>query len=387
MKKRKQNLYIISIDASKAFDKVSRTILWLRLHKMDINFTLIYCLMKYYENFYIIIKNEIIYSELFQTKCGFKQGGPISPNLYKLYSEVIATTIDKLDIGIVLGKLKINILMYADDIIILADNTIDAQTMLDCVTEFGIASKIKFNPEKTNVMVVGNKTIPFRLKLCGKNIVLVDEIKYLGVMLNKQDKARAHINKRKQAAYASYNSLKTTGIINKYMDPISKMKLFNIYIRPILSYGLETLMINGDELKIYTRADGNLMKQMIGLPHTVKSTQLYDTFGINTPETNLIINKIKLFLRMQYNTYTDDIIVECLENNETDGLVGEIMNILGVNTNSLYEINEFAENYVNKTKLNQNDRRKSDEIKDLIQLVNTRNTYYIIHKLKLKLAY
>ncbi len=146
-------------------------------------------------------------------------------------------------------------------------------------------------------------------------------------------------------------------------------------------------MINGDELKIYTRADGNLMKQMIGLPHTVKSTQLYDTFGINTPETNLIINKIKLFLRMQYNTYTDDIIVECLENNETDGLVGEIMNILGVNTNSLYEINEFAENYVNKTKLNQNDRRKSDEIKDLIQLVNTRNTYYIIHKLKLKLAY
>ena len=122
------------------------------------------------------------------------------------------------------------------------------------------------------------------------------------------------------------------------MDPINKVKLFNIYIRPILSYGLETLTINGDELKINVRADGNLLKQMIGLPNTAKSTQIYDTFGRYNPETNIIINKIKLFLRMQSNSYTDYIIVECLENNETDGFIGEIMNILGVQTNSLYEI-------------------------------------------------
>ena len=67
-------------------------------------------------------------------------------------------------------------------------------------------------------------------------------IKYLGVMLKSNNKSKLHINKRKRAAYGS------TGILNKYMDLRSVIKLFSIYMRPILSYGMETMTMNGDEL-------------------------------------------------------------------------------------------------------------------------------------------
>lgn len=193
MKKRNQNLYVKSIDASKAFDKVARIILWLRLNDMSISFTLIYCLHNYYENFYIIIKNDMFYSKLFKTTCGFKQGGPISPDLYKLDSEIIAVTVDKMGVGIKVGRMLINIIMYADDIILVADNAVDAQTLLDAVTKFGFEIKIKFNPEKTNLMVCGARPMSFELKLCNKSIVLVDEIKYLGVMLKSNNKIQ-HIH-------------------------------------------------------------------------------------------------------------------------------------------------------------------------------------------------
>ena len=66
----------------------------------------------------------------------------------------------------------LNIIMYADDIILVADNAVDAQLLLDAVTKFGFESKIKFNPEKTSLMVCGSKSIPFELKLCNKSIVL-----------------------------------------------------------------------------------------------------------------------------------------------------------------------------------------------------------------------
>ena len=68
-------------------------------------------------------------------------------------------------------------------------------------------------------------------------------------------------------------------------------------------------------------------------------------FKIHKPETNLQMNKIKLFMRMQQNEYTDELIVECLENGELDGFVGEVKNLVGVNSNSLYEINEECERY------------------------------------------
>jgi hypothetical protein len=83
--------------------------------------------------------------------------------------------------------------MYADDIILVADNAVDAQTLLDAVTKFGFEIKIKFNPEKTNLMVCGARPMSFELKLCNKSIVLVDEIKYLGVMLKSNNKIQ-HIH-------------------------------------------------------------------------------------------------------------------------------------------------------------------------------------------------
>lgn len=93
-------------------------------------------------------------------------------------------------------------------------------------------------------------------------------------------------------------SLKSTGILNKYMDPRSVIKLFSIYMRPILSYGMETMTMNGDELGLYVRTEGNILKQMIGILHSSNSTKLYDMFNLHKPETSLQINKIKLFIRM-----------------------------------------------------------------------------------------
>jgi hypothetical protein len=39
-------------------------------------------------------------------------------------------------------------------------------------------------------------------------------------------------------------------IINDYMSTNVKMKLFKIYIKPLLTFGCETLDLNDDELKL-----------------------------------------------------------------------------------------------------------------------------------------
>ena len=56
--------------------------------------------MAYYENFYIIVNNDKDYGAPFLTTYGLKQGGPISPELYKVYSEQIAIVVTALKLGI-----------------------------------------------------------------------------------------------------------------------------------------------------------------------------------------------------------------------------------------------------------------------------------------------
>lgn len=107
----KTHTCIISIDASKAFDRVVRDKLWLLMLEMNFNPTLVLSIKNYYKQFHIIIQNDQEFSSLIPTTEGVKQGGSISPDLYKIYTEEIAITISSQPIGINIGKLIVDLIM------------------------------------------------------------------------------------------------------------------------------------------------------------------------------------------------------------------------------------------------------------------------------------
>ena len=51
--------------------------------------------------------------------------------------------------GTCLGNVKVNIIMYADDILVITDSKKQMQKALDIVTQYGELNFIKFNAEKT----------------------------------------------------------------------------------------------------------------------------------------------------------------------------------------------------------------------------------------------
>jgi hypothetical protein len=59
-------------------------------------------------------------SSIFITTIGVKQGGPLSPRLFAIYIEKVTEVIDESGLGIEVGTLKKIILLYADDIVLLA---------------------------------------------------------------------------------------------------------------------------------------------------------------------------------------------------------------------------------------------------------------------------
>ena len=70
----------------------------------------------------MLVQNGDEQSIIFTTTNGVRQGGIMSPKLYNIYSGQMIKTIKEIRTGVTIGKLNIGILMYADDLTLVADS-------------------------------------------------------------------------------------------------------------------------------------------------------------------------------------------------------------------------------------------------------------------------
>ena len=78
------------------------------------------------------------YSEVFRTKMGVRQGGVLSPKLFAIFVDDLLNELESTDLGIKVGRLWIAVIMYADDILLMAETK---EKMSD------LLKVIKFNPD------------------------------------------------------------------------------------------------------------------------------------------------------------------------------------------------------------------------------------------------
>jgi len=258
VKMKRKKMYATAIDASKAFDKVNRQLLWLMLFK-KVGFKLTMILRAYYSisKAYVTHMNEK--SSIFCTTIGVKQGGPLSPRLFAIYIEDIENVIDSTGIGIKIGAIFVNLLMYADDIILISETKVDMQVLIDLTEKFGIAREIKFNPEKTNFISVNDKSI-IRIKkylddistirMDNEIIAEVNELKYLGSYISNNLLNKYHLNERlRMTAVAVDTLVNSAGLYNDFQSVKVKVQLYKTYVRLVLLYGLETMVLGEGQMK------------------------------------------------------------------------------------------------------------------------------------------
>ena len=85
---------------------------------------------------------------------GVRQGCPMSPQLFGLYTEELAERLRRTGKGININGNCLNLLMYADDIVILSESKEDLQSLLDVIAGFGRDFDVKFTDEKSQVLVI-----------------------------------------------------------------------------------------------------------------------------------------------------------------------------------------------------------------------------------------
>ena len=123
---------VISVDAEKTFDKVQYPFMMKTLQKAGIEGTYLNIIKAIYDKptANIILNGEKL--KAFPLKSGTRQGCPLSPLLFNIVLEVLATAIraEKEIKGIQIGKEEVKLSLFADDMILYIENPKDSTRKL-----------------------------------------------------------------------------------------------------------------------------------------------------------------------------------------------------------------------------------------------------------------
>jgi hypothetical protein len=185
---KKEEVFCCFVDFRKAFDTVPRDKLWSRMEELGVPKHLRAAVHRMYEEVKAKIRTSAGISESFRSDIGVKQGCPLSPTLFGIY-------IDKLEEwlnsqggdGIHLGKFVIRLLLYADDLILIAKSTLGLQEHLCSLEHFCRRVGMQVNISKTKVVVFSNKRKHNQHKFYFEGNILEEfaDYKYLGIDFNR----------------------------------------------------------------------------------------------------------------------------------------------------------------------------------------------------------
>ena len=134
---------IISIDAGKAFDKVQHPLMIKTRSKMGIEGAVLNMVKAIYKKptANIILNGQKL--KAFSLRSGTRQGCPLSPLLFNIVSEVLATVIRQE------REIKVKLSLFVDDMIVYIESpTNTTKKLLDLISKFGKTAGFKVNIQK-----------------------------------------------------------------------------------------------------------------------------------------------------------------------------------------------------------------------------------------------
>ena len=246
----KGRVYVAFVDYTKAFDLIDRSSLWLKLIKNGVKGKILNVIHNMYNNAKSCVKSGNVRSEFFSCNVGVRQGENLSPVLFAIYLNDFSHAMSQSYSGLesLEGRmqeemdtlLKLYVLLYADDTIVMAESAEQLQKALDALNEYCNSWALTVNVSKTNIIIFSRGKVRKYPKfyLGQYEIKVVDDYVYLGVTFNYDGSFKKAIDKQIiQARKAMFALLSKTRALRLPFDIV--VELFNLCIVPILLYGAE----------------------------------------------------------------------------------------------------------------------------------------------------
>lgn len=244
---RRAHLFCCFVDFEKAYDSVQRLLLFKYLASLGISGHMLLILVQMYWRVQVRPKLGQELGAAFESTCGVRQGDPLSPLLFGLFIDrlegFLATEVPAA--GVELGGQLLRLLLYADDLALLAEDAQSLQRMLDALSRFCEANHLRVNVKKTEVVVFGASRwrpagsagpASHLWRYNGVAVPVSEQFKYLGITLHCTRGMSVAVDRLRaaglRAIWGMHGRCKRYGIVDFSM----RARLFRTLAEPILTY-------------------------------------------------------------------------------------------------------------------------------------------------------
>ena len=293
---RKNSTYLCFVDLSKAFDCVDRRLLYDRLKELNVNGSFMNNYIKGHVNNYYQLNVNNKKTEPIPSNVGVKQGAHESPAFFLSFIDPLLRLLEKSNAGVKLknGQL-VNVLAYADDIVLIAKTPEELQMMLNTLNKWCMSNRISVNVEKTNTMQIRSKNYSNFL-FNNETVLNVQQYKYLGIWFD--EKLNFDQNSKMVSGAGNRAWCYLINKIQTYRDfnIRSFSRLYEAMILPILNYGCE--IWNLKDYKCISDISNRAIRYFLGVHKFAPSLSLYGETGSCPISIHVNLSILRMYNRI-----------------------------------------------------------------------------------------
>ena len=292
--------YTCFVDMAKAFDRVNRDILFIKLANIGVSGNMLESIKTLYAECKASVNVNGSYTDFFNITAGVKQGDGISPTLFSIFIDNLVKGIKELDLGVEIDtNFQVSTLLFADDIVLIAPNEVNLQLMLDYLTKWCVENRMEVNINKTKIIhfrKTNSARTVFNFHLGNCPIDICDTYKYLGIILNEHLDYTETANALSESAGRAFSSL----IVNLYnkMDLLysSYTKVYETKLVPIMDYSSSVW-----GAKCYPKTDtlhNRIIRFYLGVHKCTSNAVIQGDMGWAPPIVRRQVNCLRLWNRL-----------------------------------------------------------------------------------------
>jgi hypothetical protein len=235
-------MFCCFVDFRKAYDKVRRDFLMERLAKLGVHGNMLQAVMQMYWSVPLVPKLDGQFGPAIDSTCGVKQGDPLSPLLFGLFIDEFEGWLrEKLpEAGVTMGDKLVQMLLYADDMALLAPTAEILQQQLDLLHQFCVAREMEVNVSKTEIVVFrkeGQAMEPeWQWQYNGQAVQISAEFRYLGIILHETQGVLGAIESLTTAARRAMWAMLGRFRVARISDISMKLAMYKALVLPIMEY-------------------------------------------------------------------------------------------------------------------------------------------------------
>jgi hypothetical protein len=295
---------LAELDARRAYDRVWRDGLLYKLMERGITGKMLRFLasMLSATNRYVAVHGA--QSAEFSTTVGLPQGAVLSPLLYAIFINALVDDLAARNLGVEVFGRRVGILLYADDIVLIAESAEQLQSMLDCTSAYATKWQFRFNtkPGKSDVVISppAASDAQHEFRLADGQLHVSKEYKYLGVEMGTSGQGcwSTYLARAEHKAMAAMHQLAYSVVGGcKPLWVSTSVQLFKALVRPVVEYAdaMFGAMCSQAALQMLERVQVRYGRRVLRLQKTIPGEYVRRELGLPSMQQRVWMASLRFF--------------------------------------------------------------------------------------------